>query len=290
MAAVSAFLTVAYDGSTFHGFQRQPGLPTVQGELEEALAIALQRPIVVSGAGRTDAGVHARGQVVSFPAEDRELPEASALARSITALTPRSIAIREVRVASPSADARFSALGRRYTYRIAVGRTPPVLSSAMTWWIPRDLDVAAMRTAAALLVGHHDFKAFCVSASAREKSTMRSIDALSVDTADLVGEPVVAVTVAGRSFLHSMVRIIVGTLAEVGGGKRTVRDVADALASCQRARAGQTAPAAGLVLEEVSYPDGIWLRRGGSCCFVPEGADGQGHPNRARATRGPTSR
>lgn len=259
MAEVSMFVTVAYDGAPFHGFARQEGLPTVQGAIEDALATALRRPVATVGAGRTDTGVHATGQVVSFLAEEGELPELQALARSIDALTPEAIAVRAVRPARPEADARFAATSRSYRYRIAPGRPRPVLTRGLVWWVPRPLDVDAMRAGAAALIGEHDFRSFCVTASGVDKRTIRSIDRLEVDTESLAGTDVLAVRVQGRSFLHSMVRIIVGTLVEVGRGARDPGWVAEALAAGDRAAAGPTAPPQGLVLEHVTYPEEIFL-------------------------------
>jgi tRNA pseudouridine38-40 synthase len=259
MADVSVFMGVSYLGAPFHGFARQEGLPTVQGSLEAALGTALRREAPVTGAGRTDSGVHATGQVVSFAASRDELPAPAVLTRSIDALTPAGIAVRDVRLARPDADARFSATGRRYRYRISVGPVRPVLTAGLVWRVRGALDIEAMRAAAAVLVGEHDFASFCVASSAAGARTVRDIEVLEIAEADLGGEPVLEVAVEGRSFLHSMVRIVVGTLVGAGRGTWSPERVADALAARDRAAAGPTAPARGLVLERVWYPDAIWL-------------------------------
>lgn len=259
MADVSVFAIVAYDGMPFHGFARQDGLPTVQGALEHAVGVALRRDVRITGAGRTDTGVHALGQVVSFPAMASEVPVRTVLARSLDALTPEAVAVHAVRLARPDADARSSATARRYRYRIAAGPRRLALGAGLAWRVPRELDVEAMRAAAVHLLGQHDFASFCVAASAEGKRTVREISLLEVAHGDLAGQPVVEVMVEGRSFLHSMVRIIVGSLVEVGRGAWSPRHVADALGACDRAAAGPTAPPHGLVLEQVRYPDDIWL-------------------------------
>ena len=262
MTDASVFLKVAYDGAGFHGFARQPGLPTIQAEMEEALTVVLGRPVPTTGAGRTDAGVHALGQAVSFVADRAEVPDVAALVRSVNGLTADAIWVAEARLAMPLADARFSATARAYRYRISAGGPAPVLSRGFVWRRSRALDVKAMRAAAAVLAGEHDFRSFCVGPSALGRRTVRTIDRIDVLDEKVAGEPVVAVVVEGRSFLHSMVRIIAGTLAEVGRSKRSPEDVAAALDARARGAAGQTAPPHGLVLEAVSYPADIWLEQG----------------------------
>ncbi len=259
MDGVSVFLSVAYDGAPFHGFARQEGLPTVQGELERALATALRREVATTGAGRTDTGVHASGQVVSFAAERDELPPLPALARSLDALTAPGIGVGEARLARADADARFSATARSYRYRLAAGGRRPVLGAGLVWWRSDTLDVEAMRAAAAALEGEHDFRSFCVANSAEGQRTVRSIDRLELVSGSLAGQPVLEVVVEGRSFLHSMVRILVGSLVEVGRGAWAPGRMAEALEARDRSAAGPTAPPHGLVLEQVTYPDDIWL-------------------------------
>lgn len=252
-------LTIAYDGAPFAGYACQPGRATVQGRLEGALRVALRRDVATAVAGRTDAGVHARAQVVSFPsAPGDEAP--LALRTSLNALAGRDIAVSEVRTAVPGFSARYDAVAREYRYLLVPGPVPPVALSGRAWWSKRPLDLDAMREGAQHLVGEHDFRSFCVSPSAEGKRTVRHVAVLEIGEACELGERCVELRIAGRSFLHSMVRIIVGSLVEVGRGRRDPGWVADALAACERGAAGQTAPPHGLTLWSVSYPDEYWLQ------------------------------
>ena len=250
-------ITVAYRGAGFAGFARQPGQRTVQGCLENALGIIVRREIDIAVAGRTDAGVHALGQVVSFAATGCE-PGDAALMRSLNALAGEGIAVRGLRRARAGFSARFDAVSREYRYRIATGTVPPLFLGDVAWWT-RGLDVEAMREGAAHLAGEHDFRSFCVTDSAVGKRTFRRVDEIEVYEEEQLGERHIVVRVVGNAFLHSMVRVIVGTLVEVGAGRRDPSWVADALAACQRSAAGQTAPALGLTLWKVEYPDEVWL-------------------------------
>lgn len=264
VGAATIVLDVAYDGAPFAGFARQTGLETVQGRLEEALRTVLRRDLEIVGAGRTDAGVHALGQVVSLPATAGEADTligggGAAFARSLSALAGPGISVHAARVARPGFSARFDASSREYRYRLVGGGASPVLVSRFAWWVRGDLDLESMRDAAASLVGEHDFRSFCVAESAAGKRTVRNVTAVELlETSDL-GEECVQVRVVGNAFLHSMVRVIVGTLVEVGLGRKDAGWVADALAVRDRSAAGQTAPACGLTLWSVTYPDEVWL-------------------------------
>ncbi len=251
-------LEVGYDGALFHGFARQPGLDTVQGRLEAALAIALRREVVTTGAGRTDAGVHALGQVVSFDANGEE-PAPGVLVRSLQALAGDGIVVRGIRAARPGFSARFDALSREYRYRLVTGATPPLFLARFAWHVPAAIDASVMAEAARVLVGEHDFRSFAVPASAEGRVTVRRIDALEVFAEEHLGEQCLCVRVVGNAFLHSMVRVIVGSLVEVGIGRRDVSWLAGALDACDRTAAGPTAPARGLTLHEVTYPHDVWL-------------------------------
>lgn len=251
-------LTVAYDGADFAGFARQPRQRTVQGELEQALSIWLKRPVEIVGAGRTDAGVHALGQVVSCPCGDPRVDD-RALLRSLNALAGDGIAVREVRRARAGFSARFDAVSREYRYRIVASPVVPLFLRHVTWWMPRTLDVDAMRDGAAYLLGEHDFRSFCVTESAEGKRTVRKIDLIEMAEEEHLGERCLTVRVIGNAFLHSMVRVIVGTLVEVGTGRREPGWVGEALSACERSAAGPTAPAHGLTLWSVEYPSDAWL-------------------------------
>lgn len=251
-------LTVSYDGTRFHGFARQDGPETVQGRLEAALRTILRRDVYTVGAGRTDAGAHALGQVVSFPEVPGD-PRPDEVLRSLNALAGPGIVVTGVRRAAADFDARHSAVCREYRYRIVTGPVPPLFLARRSWWVKGALDLGAMRTGAAYLLGEHDFRSFCVGQSAEGRRTVREIDAFEIAPAVEMGEHCVVLRIVGRSFLHSMVRIVAGTLVEVGRGRRDPAWVGEALAACDRAAAGPTAPSEALTLWHVTYPDEVWL-------------------------------
>lgn len=241
-------LIVEYDGSGLCGWQRQDNGPTVQGHLEEALAQLFGQPIAVVGASRTDAGVHARGQVASFRA-----PKPIALhgiRRGLNSLLPPVIAIRDAAEVSADFHPRFSATGKRYRYTILsrADRSPRWRERA--WHIAVPLDRRSMIEAATTLIGEHDFAAFRAAGCAAH-TTIRRLDRIELSEHEQ-GE-VVTLDVVGNAFLRNMVRIIVGTLVEVARGAFTVTQVAEILASKDRGVAGPTAPAHGLELIEVHY-------------------------------------
>jgi tRNA pseudouridine38-40 synthase len=256
MPVGSIALTVAYDGEPFAGFARQPGLPTVQGRLEDALRTVLRRDVTTVGAGRTDSGVHALGQVVSFDAEGDE--PLDSLARSLTALAGPGIVVRDVRRARDGFSARFDAVSREYRYRLALGAVSPLFLARVAWHVPAQLDVLAMEVAAEHLFGEHDFRSFCVTESAQDKTTMRRIEEIEIFAEEQLGEECLVFQVIGKAFLHSMVRIIVGSLVEVGTGRRRPHWMGEALEATDRAAAGPTAPPHGLTLWRVEYPAGVW--------------------------------
>lgn len=263
-AASNLVLRVGYRGADFAGFAEQPDERTVAGELRRALETLLRRPIDLTCAGRTDAGVSALAQYVSVPLAEGELDgrRASRLARSLSALTPDDISISGIYRASASFSARFDAISRSYRYRIAYGNARPILAWDHAWWYRGQLDVKRMDAAARVLEGEHDFRSFCKAASTKimeqdGRSTSRYLASVHVSEGVEAGESLVFVDVEGNAFLHNMVRIIVGTLVEVGRGHRDAAWVAEALQKCDRAAAGPTAPAKGLVFEQVKYPDGM---------------------------------
>jgi len=239
-------LVIEYDGTALHGWQRQANAPTVQQHLEEALAKMLVQNVQVVGASRTDAGVHARGQVASFRTE-RAIP-VHGIRRGLNSLLPETIAIREATEVGEDFHPRFSATGKHYRYTLltAPDRSPRWRDRA--WHHPGPLDRGRMREAAAHLIGEHDFAAFR-AAGCTAKSTTRRIE--SVELTDV--QDTLVIDVRGNAFLRNMVRIVVGTLAEVGRGYRSVAQVGEILASKDRTRAGITAPAHGLELIEVRY-------------------------------------
>lgn len=251
-------LIVEYDGTALCGWQRQANGPTVQGHLEAALARLLAHDVRVVGASRTDAGVHARGQVASFRTE-RAIP-LHGIRRGLNSLLPPAIAIAEASEVADDFHPRFSATGKHYRYLVFQrgDRAPRWRDRA--WHHPGPLDLAAMRQAAAALIGEHDFAAFR-AAGCTAQGTIRRIDEIAIgDGAGELGEPwLVVVDVRGNAFLRNMVRIVVGTLVEVGAGRRPIKQVAEILAAKDRTRAGITAPAHGLELVSVGY-DGRKMR------------------------------
>lgn len=248
-------LTVSYNGAPFSGFARQPGQLTVQGELEQALSLVFRRHMEVVCSGRTDAGVHALGQVVSFDVANDELEGRNlySLCRSLNALTHEDITVREVEERQPGFSARFDAQWREYHYHVCLDEVPPLFMRDFSWYVHGQLDIDAMREAAAYLVGEHDFKSFCMAASAVGKSTCRNVHEISLSREMIMGEGILTIKVVGNAFLHSMVRTIVGTLVMVGRGQRKPEWVREVLEARNRAAAGENAPAAGLVFWRVQY-------------------------------------
>ena len=241
-------LVVEYDGTDFAGWQLQPGQRTVQGELERAVGrlTKADERVVVAGAGRTDAGVHAEAMVAAFDSP-RPLPQV-AFVKGLNALLPPDVAVRSAEFVSPDFDPRRDARGKRYRYRIL---NQPVRSPlhARRWWHVREpLDLAAMRRAAESLVGEHDFSAFRAQ-GCEAKTTVRRLFRLEVEQ----GPPEIEIVADATAFLRYMVRNLVGTLVDVGLGKLQASRIPAILASGDRRQAGRTAPAHGLTLEAVYY-------------------------------------
>jgi tRNA pseudouridine38-40 synthase len=240
-------LTIEYDGTPFRGWQVQADAPTVQGALVAAVVSLTGEQVSVNGAGRTDAGVHARGQVAHV--DLRKEWDTDTIRDALNFhLRPSPIAILAAERVADDFDARFSARKRHYLYRIFNRRPDLTLEAGRVWRIPRPLDVAAMHGAAQRLVGKHDFTTFR-STECQAKSPVKTLDRLDV-TRD--GDEV-AVMASARSFLHSQVRSMVGSLVAVGEGRWSACDLSDALAARDRARCGPLAPPEGLYLLRVDY-------------------------------------
>lgn len=240
-------LTLEYDGTRYVGWQLQTNGPSVQAEVERALETLHKAPRRVTAAGRTDAGVHARGQVVSF-AEERPLP-LSAYVKGMNAILPADVAVRSAAILPDGFDARRSARGKRYRYVIENGDGRAPLTRLQAWQLFGPLDVGAMREAARHLVGRHDFAAF-QAADCQADHAVREVRRLEV-----VGEPGgrIEVVIEATAFVKHMVRNVVGTLVEVGQGKRSAGSIPALVGSGDRRAAGPTAPPQGLFLEEVFY-------------------------------------
>ena len=240
-----------YDGTDFCGFQFQPALRTIAGELESALSRLFDRPVKVTAAGRTDAGVHASGQVISFVSHDAFPIDKLSIALN-TALPP-DLSARDAARVEPPFSARASALARHYTYTVLNRRDPSAVLRRFAHHEHRALDLERMRAAAAHLIGKHDFVTFC-GVLPEKGGTVRTVSSISIEANGEGGE-IVRLHVRGAGFLHRMVRIVTGTLLEVGAGRREPADVARMLAARDRRAAGPTAPAHGLCLAGVVYPD-----------------------------------
>lgn len=250
-------IRIEYHGGAYNGWQRQgAGLRTVQGCIEDALRRFCQQDIVLHAAGRTDAGVHARGQVAHFDLDYGERALAGyALAKALNAhMRDEKIAIIEAAPVAPDFHARFSAVNKLYLYRVLCRPAKAVLEQGLVWATRHMWDAAAMHDAAQILVGRHDFSTFRDSAC-QARGPVRSLDRLDVTAHDAAGGGVeIRIEAEGRSFLHHQVRNMVGTLALVGAGKWGRDDVARALAARDRTQGGPTAPADGLYLMRVDYP------------------------------------
>jgi tRNA pseudouridine38-40 synthase len=241
-------LLIEYDGRPYHGFQAQGSLPSVQASLERAVKAFCGEDPRVHTAGRTDAGVHATGQVAHMDLA-RDWP-AETVRNALNAyLMPEPISVLEASVAPEGWHARFSATERRYRYRILNRLSPPALERGRVWHVKKPLDAAAMHAAAQALVGHHDFTTFR-DLACQAKSPMKTLD---VATVRREGEAVV-LEFASRSFLHRQVRSMTGTLVEVGVGRWRAEGVRAALDARDRRACGPVAPADGLYLTGVSYP------------------------------------
>ncbi len=240
-------LTIEYDGTPFVGWQVQDNGVSVQGVLRAAFAAFCGETVTIQGAGRTDAGVHALGQVAHVDLVREREPDTVRDAVNFH-LRPDPVAVLAAAVAPPEFDARFSARRRRYLYRVVNRRADLALDRARAWRVPRPLDVDAMARAARRLLGRHDFTTFRAT-ECQAKSPVRTLDRL-----DIVRDgDTISVFAEARSFLHHQVRSMVGSLIQVGEGKWSAEDLAAALAACDRRRCGPVAPPDGLYLVGVDY-------------------------------------
>jgi tRNA pseudouridine38-40 synthase len=241
-------ITIEYDGTPFAGWQQQTGCASVQGVLGEAILKFSGETVGIRGAGRTDAGVHALGQVAHFDLSKDWDPFRVAAALNFH-VKPQPIAILSCELVSDAFDARFSAVQRHYLYRILIRRAPPVIERNRVWWITGELDAERMADAASVLIGHHDFTTFR-AAQCQALSPMKTLEALDVSRQG----DVISFRVSSRSFLHNQVRSMAGSLKLVGDGTWTKSDLKAALEARDRTACGTVAPAAGLYLVKVDYP------------------------------------
>ena len=239
-------IVISYDGTSYHGYQFQKNALTVQEVLEKNIKKLYSKMIRVEVAGRTDTGVHARGQVVNFLAPD--LIPAERLAFALNRILPRDIVVLEARIVPNTFHARRDATAKVYSYTIDNGRLPDVFNRHYSYHVSNPLDVEAMKTGASFLLGEHDFKAF-QAAGGTVETTKRTLFSLKIEKQ----EPFIILSFEGSGFLYKMVRIITGTLIEVGRGKRSPEELREILEGKDRKGAGKTAPSKGVCLEKVVY-------------------------------------
>ena len=255
-------LTVAYDGTDFHGFAESPGVRTVMGDLRRAVETVVRSSVELTGAGRTDAGVHAWGQVVSglIPA-DTDLRR---LIRSINTMCAPALSIRGAEWVDAEFSARFSATARTYRYAVWNDPSPHPLVARMSWHVPQQLDIDAMNRGAHALLGEHDFSSFCrrpkPADGMAEPSLVRRLQIARWSEVDesTWGRGLLQFEISATSFCHQMVRSIVGTLVDVGRGRRDAASIPATLAARDRNAAGTVAPPTGLVLFVVDYSGERW--------------------------------
>lgn len=248
-------LTIAYDGADFHGWQFQPGIPTIQGALHDALQQITQEKLTVHGASRTDAGVHALGQVAHF--KTHSTLAAEEIQRAMNALLPPSVRIMAAEEVGQDFHSRWMAQGKTYRYRIYRGPVLPPFDHRRALHYPWPLDESAMEAAARLFEGEHDFTSFAASSGSEEDDKDRDMQRL-IHSSQIIRErdrDEIAYVVRGRSFLRYMVRKIVGTLIEVGKGRLAASDIPQIFEARDRSRSGPTVPPEGLYLVALEYPD-----------------------------------
>ena len=240
-------LTIEYDGKGFSGWQRQADRPTIQGTLEQVLSRILNQPVTLAGSGRTDAGVHARGQVASFCADTNMDP--GVLQKGVNSLMKHPVVLTECILVPDDFHARYSAVSKEYHYHILNREVPCAVGRNYVWHIPVPLDTAAMNCCCTFLCGTHDFKSF-ENTGAPRRSTVRTVFAAQVN--ELPGSRLVF-RICADGFLRNMVRNMVGTLVDAGRHKISAKDVECILSARDRSLAGATAPAKGLFLKQVNY-------------------------------------
>lgn len=245
-------LVVAYDGAPFHGFAVNAGVRTVGGALADSIATVLSHPVELTCAGRTDKGVHARAQVVTFDAQ-RDRLDPAALARSVNKMCGPAIAVTDIAVVDDGFDARFSAVARRYRYRVLNRPAPDPFQAQFAWHVAEPLSLPAMVLGCDPLIGEHDFSAFCRRPKRRDGQQASLVRRVTEASWHDDGDGNLRFEIEAGSFCHQMVRSVVGTLVEVGRGRRHAGDLLGTIRSRDRSQAGDLAPPHGLTLWTVRY-------------------------------------
>lgn len=240
-------LTIEYDGKNFAGWQKQPGKESIQGELESAIFSITGEKVEIIGSGRTDAGVHAIGQVANFHTDSKI--EISKIPYAINSKLKKSIVVKEAKEVGDRFHARYNCVGKTYLYIINNNEFPSALNRYREFHMPILLNVEAMKKALTFFEGTHDFKGFMSSGGNKRKTTVRTLTKCELFEKD----GIISIELSGDGFLYNMVRIICGTLVDVGLGKIKVEDVKGIIDSGDRSRAGKTLPGQGLYLKEVRY-------------------------------------
>lgn len=241
-------LTISYDGGDYNGFQRQPNLVTVQGELEKVLAVRLQQPIKISASGRTDSGVHALKQYVQFDTD--KVLDCDKFAYSINTMLPKSIAINNCVVVQDDFHVRYNAKKKTYVYQVYLSKINCPLKRRYYYICGYDLDIQKMKQACTYFIGEHDFRSFMLSDD-KKNNTVRTIYSLEIKELDNSKE--LHFEISGNGFLHNMVRCIVGTLIDIGRGRFSIDSVKSMLNAKDRSTAGKTLDGCGLYLKDVEY-------------------------------------
>lgn len=240
-------LLISYDGTKYFGWEHQPNTEmTIQGKLENVLSKMVSHDIDIQCSGRTDAGVHAKGMVANVFLDTDKSEDA--ILNYLNKFLPEDISVLEVKVAGERFHARYNATGKTYVYTCYIGRSKPVFDRKYVWTLENVPDIKRMKEASRILIGEHDFAAFCANPRMK-KSTVRNVDSIKIEKEG----DYLFFTYHGNGFLQHMVRILTGTLIEVGMGKRTVNSIKELLENKDRKLAGETAPAQGLCLESVDY-------------------------------------
>lgn len=246
------FIFLSYDGTSYHGWQVQPGKVTVQSKLEEALSVILQEDIKTTGAGRTDTGVHARSFIAHFDSRNKDLPDNQKIIFRLNRFLPSDISVNRISIVDNKAHARFDALSRTYIYYISLKKDP--FSHKYAWHRHGDIDIEAMNIAASLLLKHEDFTSFSKAHTQVQTNICQVYEAKWTKNNDMM-----VFRIRANRFLRNMVRAIVGSMIMIGTGKIPPEEIENIINAKDRSSAGVSAPAGGLFLENIDYDPGLFI-------------------------------